>query len=205
MRLAPKLAALVPLLAPLLALGCHGGHSATPEPAPPAPPAADGDTATGAGDATASSGDDRPHYASFDLDDNRLVLPGPIVFSSGHELDEGASQNALWFIHDYLDAKDYVTLVRIEGHGDEAGQDALMETGEKALAVARWLEAHGIDCHRMLAAAFGDSKPIADASTPEGRAQNRRIEVINAELRGVAIGGMPTDGSAPAAVPVCDE
>ena len=60
---------------------------------------------------------------------------------------------------------------------------------------------------------WADSKPlpvsrsissIADASTAEGRAANRRIEVVNASLRGIPIGGMPVDGGAPAAVPVCD-
>ena len=56
----------------------------------------------------------------------------------------------------------------------------------------------------LLAAAFGDTKPIADASTAEGRAANRRIEIVNASLRGIPIGGMPVDGGAPAAVPVCD-
>jgi outer membrane protein OmpA-like peptidoglycan-associated protein len=95
-------------------------------------------------------------------------------------------------------------MMRVEGHGDQAGEDAMVLTGDRALAVARWLVAHGVDCDRLLAAAFGDSKPVADASTAEGRARNRRIEVVNASLRGIAIGRMPVDGGAPAAAPVCD-
>jgi outer membrane protein OmpA-like peptidoglycan-associated protein len=130
------------------------------------------------------------------------VLPGPIVFTTD-ALDAQASEAALWYIHDYLVAKDYVTLVRLEGHGDQPGQDALMFSGAQALAVGEWLVAHGIDCKRLSAAAFGDTKPVADPSTPEGRAQNRRIEVVNAELSGRAIGGMPTDGGG-IAVSVCD-
>lgn len=191
-RLAPLTLSLV------VTLGCSGGRTKPPvEPAPPT-----GDTA--APPAAAPSGD-RPHFTSFQIEDNRLVLPGPIVFATGTaELDEAASADALWYLHDYLVAKDYITLVRIEGHGDVAGEDALMDTGERALAVGRWLERHDIDCKRLMAAAFGDTKPVADGSTPEGRAQNRRIEVVNAELRGRAIGGMPVDGGAPAAVPVCD-
>jgi hypothetical protein len=38
------------------------------------------------------------------------------------------------------------------------------------------------------------TKPVADASTPEGRAANVRIDAINAALRGRLIGGMPADG-----------
>jgi outer membrane protein OmpA-like peptidoglycan-associated protein len=183
------------LLAPaLLVLGCKASHSARPEPAPPAPPPGD----------VGSSGGDRPHYDSFQLEDSKLVLPGPIVFASDTELDVGASNAALWYIHDYLEAKDYITLARLEGHGDVGGQDALMQTGDRALTVGRWLVEHGIDCKRLLAAAYGDSKPVADPSTADGRARNRRIEVVNAELRGRAIGGMPVDGSAPASAPVCD-
>ena len=56
----------------------------------------------------------------------------------------------------------------------------------------------------VLGPAFGDLKPVADSSTADGRAKNRRIDVVNAALRGKAIGGMPVDGSAPAAAPVCD-
>jgi outer membrane protein OmpA-like peptidoglycan-associated protein len=181
-------------LALILALAACGSKTATP-PAAPASPTT--------GEAPAASGERTP-ATSFDVQDNRLVLPGPIVFSTGgSELDESASDAALWHIHDYLVAKDYITLLRLEGHSDTP-DDENYATGERALAVGHWLVAHGIDCKRLLAAAFGNTKPVADPSTPEGRAQNRRIEVVNAELRGRAIGGLPVDGGAAAAVPVCD-
>ncbi len=188
---------LAPLLLSTLALGCHGGHATAPT--PPAAPAADGGGGGGGG------GGGRPHYTDFQLDDGHLRLPGPIVFAAGTaDLDVDASAPALWFIHDYLEAKDYITLVRIEGHDPAAGEDALMMTGDRALAVGRWLVGEGIACDRLLAAAFGNFKPVADGSTAAGQAQNRRIEVVNAALRGIAIGGMPVDGSAPASAPVCD-
>jgi OmpA-OmpF porin, OOP family len=191
---------LVPLALVLgLAPGCGGSRTA-----PPAAPAADPPAAKDGADSTATASGDRPRFTTFEVEDNQLVLPGPIAFATGSsDLDVDASTDALWYVHDYLEAKDYITLVRIEGHGDVAGEDALMQTGDRALAVGRWLVANGIDCKRLLAAAFGDTKPIADPSTAEGRAQNRRITVVNAELRGRAIGGMPVDGGA-IAVPVCD-
>lgn len=147
----------------------------------------------------------REPATAFELDGNRLVLPGPIVFATGSgELDAAGDDAQLWYLHDYLVAKPAITLMRLEGHETDPGRDALMLSGERALSVARWLVAHGIDCHRLIVAAFGDSKPVADPATPEGAARNRRIEAVNAELLGRAIGGMPTDGGAPAVAKACD-
>lgn len=182
----------------LLAAACGPSTKAAHSPGEPAAATAAA-VAPPAGDAA------RTPVTSFEIEDNRLVLPGPIVFATGgSDVDEAASAEALWYLHDYLVAKDSVTLLRLEGHGDQPGEDALMRSGDRALQVGRWLVGHGVDCKRLLAAAFGDTKPVADPSTPEGRARNRRIEAVNAALRGRAIGGMPTDGGAPAAVPVCD-
>jgi outer membrane protein OmpA-like peptidoglycan-associated protein len=187
-----------------LALAAACGGSTAPPADPATPPPSPAEAAQASPAAAAPAGGDRPHFSTFDLEDNALVLPGPIAFKADGELDAAASAQALWFIHDYLEAKPYITLVRIEGHGDQAGQDAVMQSGDRALAVGRWLVAQGITCDRMLAAAFGNLKPTADGSTPEGRAKNRRIEVVNAQLKGRPIGGMPLDGSAPASVHVCD-
>ena len=124
---------------------------------------------------------------AYRLDGNRLELPGPITFS-GAQLDP-ASDPALEHARGYMAAKDAITLLRIEGHADD---QALSE--RRALAVGRWLVAHGIDCKRLLAVGFGSTKPIADASTPEGKAQNTRIELHNAALRGRPIGGASLEG-----------
>ena len=132
----------------------------------------------------------------YSLDGNRLELPGPLVFS-GDTLDP-ASDPALTHAQGYLAAKDYITQMRVEGHADD---QALSE--RRALAVARWLIAHGVDCKRLLAVGFGPTKPIADSSTPEGRAQNNRVELHNAQLRGIAIGGMPSDGGGQVAGDLC--
>ncbi|HTJ47620.1 MAG TPA: OmpA family protein [Kofleriaceae bacterium] len=178
----------------LFALAACASH--TTPPAPPAPPV----------EQPPATIDGHPHFSQFSMNDRgALALPSPIVFAAGTaDLDEAASAQPLWYIHDYLEAKPDVTMVRIEGHGTESGEDALMMTGDRALNVARWLVAHGIKCDRMIAAAFGDTKPIADPSTPDGKAQNRRIDVYNVALRGTLIANLPADGTAPAAVPVCD-
>ncbi|HEX4947966.1 MAG TPA: OmpA family protein [Blastocatellia bacterium] len=100
-----------------------------------------------------------------------------------------------------------MTLLRIEGHTDNQGQATAQQTltEKRSLAVVRWLQAHGIDCKRLLPVVFGSTKPLAANDSPDGRAQNRRMEIVMAELRGKAIGGMPTDGGGKIAGTVCPE
>lgn len=133
----------------------------------------------------------------FKIENGQLLLPGPIVFKSGlAELDEGVSAASLKHVQEYLAEKMSITTLRIEGHTDGSGKaEANQKLSEqRALAVAQWLVAHGVDCQRLVAVGFGGTKPVADGSTPQGRAQNQRITVVNAALRGRAIGGMPIEG-----------
>lgn len=130
---------------------------------------------------------------AYKVEDNRLVLPKPLVFAEGEAVLVRGSEDALEHIRGYLAAKDYVTTMRIEGH--VVGPDAQALSERRALAVAKWLVAHGVDCKRLLPVGFGETKPVADNASPEGRAQNTRVEAVNAGLRGRPIGGMPLDGA----------
>lgn len=135
--------------------------------------------------------------SEFKLDQNELILPAPILFETGNEkikIDE--SKIALNHIKAYLESKTYISLIRIESHTDNTGKenDNQMLSEKRAKSVYQWLVNNGIDCKRIIAVGFGSTKPKADNSTVEGRAENRRISVINAELRNRAIGGMPIDG-----------
>ena len=68
--------------------------------------------------------------------------------------------------------------VEIDGHTDAVGTDAynLKLSEERALAVASWLVAHGIDEDRLTIRGFGSSRPKALDDTEANRALNRRIE-----------------------------
>lgn len=71
-------------------------------------------------------------------------------------------------------------IFEIEGFADWTGPDEYNNqlTQKRANAVRRYLaERHGIPLYRMYILGFGESRPVADNRTREGRAQNRRVEV----------------------------
>jgi OOP family OmpA-OmpF porin len=72
---------------------------------------------------------------------------------------------------------DDITLV-LEGHTDSKGSDAYNQSlsERRAAAVkAKIVEDYGIDPSRITAEGYGESRPIADNATDEGRARNRRV------------------------------
>lgn len=70
--------------------------------------------------------------------------------------------------------------LNVQGHTDNVGAKAANQTlsEKRAQAVVSWLTAHGVAANRLSAKGFGDSQPIADNSSEEGRAKNRRVELV---------------------------
>ena len=68
--------------------------------------------------------------------------------------------------------------VEIAGHTDSQGEDAFNQTlsEERAIAVLNAMTARGVDTSIYRAVGYGEARPTADNSTPEGRKANRRIE-----------------------------
>jgi len=68
---------------------------------------------------------------------------------------------------------------RIEGHTDSKGSDSynMDLSRRRAEAVAQYLTGKGIDRNRLEILPLGESQPIADNSTAEGRAMNRRVAI----------------------------
>lgn len=72
------------------------------------------------------------------------------------------------------------TVVRIHGHTDSTGSENFNQTlsQKRAEAVANLLASNGVDRSRMVIQGFGSSQSIASNATPEGRAMNRRVEIV---------------------------
>jgi outer membrane protein OmpA-like peptidoglycan-associated protein len=70
--------------------------------------------------------------------------------------------------------------IAVNGYTDAIGSDAYNErlSVRRATAVKDYLEQHGVAAGRMTVRGFGKADPVASNATPEGRAQNRRVELI---------------------------
>jgi outer membrane protein OmpA-like peptidoglycan-associated protein len=77
--------------------------------------------------------------------------------------------------------------LQVEGHTDNIGSDEynMKLSEERADGVREYLVAQSVADSNITAKGFGKSDPVADNSTNEGRAQNRRVELV---VSGAAIG-----------------
>jgi len=69
--------------------------------------------------------------------------------------------------------------MRIEGHTDSTGtpQGNQALSQQRAASVAAWLVANGVAPARLASVGLGDTRPVADNKSEEGRARNRRVEL----------------------------
>lgn len=115
-----------------------------------------------------------------------LVTLGDVLFefgkanllpTSGQRLDKLAE-----FLRQYPDRR-----LLIEGHTDSVGSSSANQTlsERRAQSVQQALLMRGVDAGRMTTRGYGKDYPVANNSTPEGRALNRRVEVVIADDKGV--------------------
>lgn len=135
--------------------------------------------------------------AKFEIENGALKTPA-VVFKTGSAVLQNADDAAVALAAAYLTEKTSVSTLRIEAHVQHGVKDAQTLTRQRALAVGRALIAKGVDCKRLIAVGFGDSKPAS-----ENAAENNRVLFVNAALRGHAIGGMPLDGGGEVAGDLC--
>jgi outer membrane protein OmpA-like peptidoglycan-associated protein len=126
-----------------------------------------------------AGGVDEEGCPRFRLDKvTRIPLPS-VRFASGSTVLTDAARGDLAALAEALLYFDDVT-VEIEGHTDDVGseRDNFLISVERSRAVQRWLIDAGVDEERIAVRGYGEIRPIADNATAEGRAQNRRIEVL---------------------------
>jgi len=105
------------------------------------------------------------------------VGPGGIGFASGTTTIDAAGQAVLDEISIIL-ISDPGLRLRVEGHTDSVGspETNLKLSADRAAAVAAYLVEAGVEPLSITTEGLGDTQPIADNATAEGKAANRRIE-----------------------------
>jgi len=115
-----------------------------------------------------------------------VTLPDAILFASGSADLKSASKGVLDKVAGVLN-KDYSShIIRVEGHTDnqpivrtkKLWADNWDLACNRSMAVVRYLVTKGVDPKRIYASGFGYSQPVASNATAEGRAKNRRVEIV---------------------------
>ena len=117
---------------------------------------------------------------SVTRDGNNIILnmPGNITFQTDSADLKGDFYNVLNSVS--LVLKEYdKTILEVAGHTDNTGASAYNQalSERRANSVAQYLESHGVNSQRVMTVGAGETHPVASNGTPEGRAQNRRVEL----------------------------
>ncbi len=109
--------------------------------------------------------------------DGHVAIYG-IYFASDEATLQPASDAALHHVLELLQA-DAALKLEIQGHTDSSGTAAhnLQLSAARAQSVLAWLVAHGVAAARLTTRGLGQTVPVADNATLEGRARNRRVEL----------------------------
>lgn len=111
-----------------------------------------------------------------------ITMPDSLLFSSGSAELKSESTDALTRIAEKL--KELPGKVAIEGHTDNIPISSSIYKSNWELSAARassvlhFLLQRGLSPDRFLIAGYGEYKPVATNDTDEGRAKNRRVELI---------------------------
>jgi outer membrane protein OmpA-like peptidoglycan-associated protein len=113
-----------------------------------------------------------------DGDDLLLNIPSGITFDTNSYAIQPQFRATLDKVASTL-AEYNQTMVDVYGHTDSTGSDAinLPLSRNRAQSVADYLTTRGVQSARLATQGFGSSQPVASNNTPDGRAQNRRVEI----------------------------
>ncbi|MHC8342597.1 OmpA family protein [Pseudomonas sp. RT6P73] len=107
-----------------------------------------------------------------------ITLPSDVLFAFNQSDLSASAQSQLDSLMDKLQNADVVS-IKVIGHTDSVGSDeynqALSE--RRASSVAAYLLSQGLAPNKLTSEGKGESQPVADNDTDEGRAKNRRVEL----------------------------
>jgi outer membrane protein OmpA-like peptidoglycan-associated protein len=109
-----------------------------------------------------------------------ITLSGAVLFTSGKSDLLPGAQAKLTEVAEALTREDKESRIVVEGHTDSQGGASYNQdlSQRRAKAVRDYLVTRGMASDRVTSEGFGLTRPIADNTSPEGRANNRRVEIV---------------------------
>lgn len=149
-----RCASMTPAAAPAPEVVEKEPEPAAPEPEPPPPP-------------------------KVEVKADKVELNEKVNFETGKATLLEPSKTLLDEVAQVLNDHPELQKIRIEGHTDGQSSAAfnLGLSNRRAKAVRDYLVKKGVSGKRLVAKGLGETKPIADNKTPDGREQNRRVEL----------------------------
>jgi outer membrane protein OmpA-like peptidoglycan-associated protein len=122
-----------------------------------------------------------PNTSVERLDDGTLLVnfDSDILFEVGSAALSSSSASTLEDVAAVLTEFPKTTIV-VQGHTDSTGSDQFNQSlsERRSVAVRNYLVSRGVDPSRLTAIGFGETRPVSDNESPEGRRANRRVDLV---------------------------
>lgn len=111
------------------------------------------------------------------ITNDKLVIADKVHFETAKATIRKDSHTILDEVAKVLTQNPQIKLLRVEGHTDDRGSESYNQklSQRRADSVRKYLVRRGVSADRLVASGYGESQPIADNETPEGRSDNRRV------------------------------
>jgi OOP family OmpA-OmpF porin len=121
-----------------------------------------------------------PQPKRVEVTADRIVIHDKILFEVDKAVIRTESHGLMDEITQVMKDNAQILKISIEGHTDGDGSAKYNQSlsDKRAGAVLQYLVDHGVAQERLVSKGFGESKPIGDNATPEGKEANRRVEFI---------------------------
>jgi outer membrane protein OmpA-like peptidoglycan-associated protein len=124
--------------------------------------------------------EEKSEPAAVQISDNKITIDEKIQFETWSAQLLEDSHGILDEVAKVLSENEQIKRVEIQGHTARTGQSKRSQklSVDRANAVRAYLVKKGVAQARLVAKGYGESKPVADNSSADGREQNRRVEFV---------------------------
>jgi OOP family OmpA-OmpF porin len=120
----------------------------------------------------------KPEPKRVEVRDHKIEIHEKIQFELAKADIKAESHDLLNEIVQVIKDNPHIKKIAIEGHASSDGNDAfnMKLSDDRSKSVMKYFVDHGIEANKLTAKGFGETKPIGDNETEEGREKNRRVE-----------------------------